>query len=253
MVPEGVTVVSALHRSARRPSPTSTPSSARTSSSAATRSADKAPVARLIERIDGLRAVNAGPLEMARIAEQMTPLLISVNVRYKAHAGLAPGRAAGHRSLGVNVVALAGGTGGAKLAAGIQEVVGAGPHGDRQHRRRHRDARRPRLPRPRPLHLLAQRSDRRGARLGDPRRRVHRLRAARRARRPGLVRALRPRPRDLPRAPAPARRRRAPDRRSASGLARALGARGDGAADVRRAGPDPGADRRPDGATSRST
>ena len=49
---------------------------------------DKAPVARLIERIDGLRAVNAGPLETARIAEQLTPLLISINVRYKAHAGL---------------------------------------------------------------------------------------------------------------------------------------------------------------------
>ncbi len=48
----------------------------------------KAPVARLIERIEGLRAVNAGPLEMARIAEQLTPLLISVNVRYKARAGL---------------------------------------------------------------------------------------------------------------------------------------------------------------------
>ena len=49
---------------------------------------EPAPVARLIERIDGLRAVNAGPLEMARIAEQLTPLLISVNVRYKAHVGL---------------------------------------------------------------------------------------------------------------------------------------------------------------------
>ena len=49
---------------------------------------DKAPVASLIERIDGLRAVNAGALEMARIVEQLTPLLISVNVRYKAHAGL---------------------------------------------------------------------------------------------------------------------------------------------------------------------
>ncbi|HKQ17575.1 MAG TPA: hypothetical protein VJS87_03435, partial [Solirubrobacterales bacterium] len=48
----------------------------------------KAAVARLIERIDGLRAVNAGALEMARIVEQLTPLLISVNVRYKAHAGL---------------------------------------------------------------------------------------------------------------------------------------------------------------------
>jgi predicted dinucleotide-binding enzyme len=52
------------------------------------RKKDKAPVARLIERIDGLRAINAGPLETARLAEQLTPLLISINVRYKAHAGL---------------------------------------------------------------------------------------------------------------------------------------------------------------------
>ena len=36
----------------------------------------------------GLRAVNAGALETARIVEQITPLLISINVRYKAHAGI---------------------------------------------------------------------------------------------------------------------------------------------------------------------
>jgi predicted dinucleotide-binding enzyme len=45
-------------------------------------------VAGLIERIEGLRAVNAGALEMARIVEQLTPLLISVNTRYKSHAGI---------------------------------------------------------------------------------------------------------------------------------------------------------------------
>ena len=50
--------------------------------------APKAQVARLIERIDGLRAVNAGALEMARIVEQLTPMLISINTRYKTHAGL---------------------------------------------------------------------------------------------------------------------------------------------------------------------
>jgi NADPH-dependent F420 reductase len=52
------------------------------------RKADKARVARLIELIPGLRAVNAGALEMARIVEQLTPLLISVNSRYKTHAGI---------------------------------------------------------------------------------------------------------------------------------------------------------------------
>jgi len=87
MVPDGVTVIAALH------------------SVGAPKLADldrqldedvfvcgdkkvaKAPVARLIERIEGLRAINAGALETARLAEQLTPLLISINVRYKAHAG----------------------------------------------------------------------------------------------------------------------------------------------------------------------
>ena len=52
------------------------------------RKADKARVARLIEQIDGLRTVNAGALEMARIVETLTPMLISINVRYKAAAGI---------------------------------------------------------------------------------------------------------------------------------------------------------------------
>jgi predicted dinucleotide-binding enzyme len=41
-----------------------------------------------VERIDGLRAVNAGALEMARIAETLAALLISVNARYKSRAGI---------------------------------------------------------------------------------------------------------------------------------------------------------------------
>jgi predicted dinucleotide-binding enzyme len=45
-------------------------------------------VAELVQRIPGLRAVNAGALEMARVAEQLTSLLISINVRYKSHAGI---------------------------------------------------------------------------------------------------------------------------------------------------------------------
>ncbi len=52
------------------------------------RKADKAQVARLIELIPGLRAVNAGALEMARIVEQLPPMLIAVNSRYKTHAGI---------------------------------------------------------------------------------------------------------------------------------------------------------------------
>ena len=49
---------------------------------------DKQLVAKLIGAIDGLRAVDCGRLEMARILEQLTPLLISVNLRHKAHAGI---------------------------------------------------------------------------------------------------------------------------------------------------------------------
>jgi 8-hydroxy-5-deazaflavin:NADPH oxidoreductase len=88
MVPDGVAVVAGLHT-------ISAPMLADTGAELAEdvllcgdRKSDKAQVAGLIEEIPGLRAVNAGPLEMARIVEQLTPLLISVNVRYKAHAGI---------------------------------------------------------------------------------------------------------------------------------------------------------------------
>jgi len=88
MVPEGVTVVAALHTVG---APTLADPTARLDEDVLVcgeRKADKARVARVVELIGGLRAVNAGPLEMARIVEQLTPLLISVNVRYKAHAGI---------------------------------------------------------------------------------------------------------------------------------------------------------------------
>jgi len=88
MVPEGVTVLSALH----------------TVSAAALRDldqtfdedvlicgdkrADKQRAAQLLGAIDGLRCVDCGRLEMARVTESLTALLISVNVRYKTHAGM---------------------------------------------------------------------------------------------------------------------------------------------------------------------
>jgi NADPH-dependent F420 reductase len=49
---------------------------------------DKARVVELVEAIPGLRPVDCGPLEMARIVEQLTPLIISINVRNKARAGI---------------------------------------------------------------------------------------------------------------------------------------------------------------------
>lgn len=88
MVPDGVTVVSAMHS-------VSAPRLADLESDldedvliCGDRRADKARVAALVERIPGLRAVNAGALETARIVEQLTPLLISVNARYKTRAGI---------------------------------------------------------------------------------------------------------------------------------------------------------------------
>src|ERR1700712_1669839 len=88
MVPAGVTVLSALH----------------TVSAAALRDldheldedvllcgdarADKQRVAALINTISGLRCVDCGRLDMARITEGMTALMISINSRYKTHAGV---------------------------------------------------------------------------------------------------------------------------------------------------------------------
>ena len=48
----------------------------------------KAAVAELIARIPGLRPVDCGRLETARLVEGLTPLLISVNIRNKTHAGI---------------------------------------------------------------------------------------------------------------------------------------------------------------------
>jgi NADPH-dependent F420 reductase len=49
---------------------------------------DKARLAALIELIPGLRPVDCGRLELARIVEQLTALLISINARHKTHAGI---------------------------------------------------------------------------------------------------------------------------------------------------------------------
>jgi len=49
---------------------------------------DKRAAARLIGRIEGLRCIDSGRLEMSRITESLTALLIAVNSRYKVHAGV---------------------------------------------------------------------------------------------------------------------------------------------------------------------
>jgi 8-hydroxy-5-deazaflavin:NADPH oxidoreductase len=45
-------------------------------------------VAELIGLIPGLRPIDAGKLEMARIAEQLTALMIGINIRHKVTAGI---------------------------------------------------------------------------------------------------------------------------------------------------------------------
>jgi NADPH-dependent F420 reductase len=88
MAPEGVRVVSALHTvSAASLCDLEHPLAQDVLLCGDSRE-DKRETAGLIERIDGLRCVDCGRLEMARITESLTALLIAVNARYKVHAGI---------------------------------------------------------------------------------------------------------------------------------------------------------------------
>jgi 8-hydroxy-5-deazaflavin:NADPH oxidoreductase len=88
MVPDGVTVVSALH-TVSAPGLGDLDVELDEDILVAGDSKDaKRRVAELISRIPGLRPIDAGRLEMARYIEGITPLLISVNARYKTHAGI---------------------------------------------------------------------------------------------------------------------------------------------------------------------
>ncbi|MDR2966483.1 MAG: NADPH-dependent F420 reductase [Methanobacteriaceae archaeon] len=41
----------------------------------------------LIDKIPGVKCIDCGPLERARIVEKITPLLIGLNIKYKSHYG----------------------------------------------------------------------------------------------------------------------------------------------------------------------
>jgi len=45
-------------------------------------------VSDLVAKIPGLRAIDGGKLENARIVEQITALLIGLNIRHKGHGGI---------------------------------------------------------------------------------------------------------------------------------------------------------------------
>jgi 8-hydroxy-5-deazaflavin:NADPH oxidoreductase len=89
MAPRGVTVVSAFHTvSANLLSDPSKEIDEDVLIASDDRKA-KDRVGELIRRIPGLRPVDCGELELARIIEQLTALLISVNKRYKIkHSGI---------------------------------------------------------------------------------------------------------------------------------------------------------------------
>jgi NADPH-dependent F420 reductase len=88
MVPEGVTVVSALHTVSATTLADFDHQLDEDIPIAGDHRESKHQVAELIGRISGLRPINAGLLETARLIEGLTPLLISVNARHKTHAGI---------------------------------------------------------------------------------------------------------------------------------------------------------------------
>ena len=88
MVPEGVEVVGALHTVSAPVLNDLAHELDEDVLIAGDRRESKRRVADVIARIPGLRPVNAGLLETARLIEGLTPLLISINARYKVHAGI---------------------------------------------------------------------------------------------------------------------------------------------------------------------
>jgi len=88
VVPEGVKVVSALHTVSAASLADLNHELAQDVLVCGDSREDKRRAARLIELIDGLRCVDCGRLEMARIAESLTALMISINAKHKTHAGI---------------------------------------------------------------------------------------------------------------------------------------------------------------------
>jgi 8-hydroxy-5-deazaflavin:NADPH oxidoreductase len=88
MVPDGVTVISALHTVDAAVLGDLDVELDQDVLICGDRKAEKHQVAELIRLIPGLRPINAGALETARYVEGLTPLLISTNIRNKSHAGV---------------------------------------------------------------------------------------------------------------------------------------------------------------------
>ena len=88
LVPDGVDVVSALHTvSAGKLTDIARPLDEDVLV-CGDRKDPKAAAIALIGRIEGLRAIDCGRLELSRITESLTALMISVNIKHKRHAGI---------------------------------------------------------------------------------------------------------------------------------------------------------------------
>ena len=132
----------------------------------------KTAVTKLAEMIPGVRAIDAGPLDNARLLESAAALLISLNLRHKVkESGM---RITGSEDMKrTSVVALAGGVGAARFLDGLTRVIDARARlHHRQHRRRCRDSRPPHLARSRYRHLHAGRLGESATRLGHSRRQL---------------------------------------------------------------------------------
>jgi hypothetical protein len=88
MAPDGVRVVAALHTVSAHALASVDEPLDEDVLICGDRRADKVQAAEILQRIPGLRAVDAGRLETSRIAESLTALMISINAKYKAHAGI---------------------------------------------------------------------------------------------------------------------------------------------------------------------
>jgi len=88
LVPEGVSVVSALHTVSAEMLADPGHRFEEDVLVCGDDAEAKATVAGLVEAIEGLRAVDAGRLEQSRIAESLTALMIGINIRNKTHAGI---------------------------------------------------------------------------------------------------------------------------------------------------------------------
>lgn len=88
LVPEGVRVVSALHTVSAATLTDLNHELREDVLVCGDRREDKRRVADIVEQVPGLRVIDCGRLELSRFTEQLTPLLISINGRYKTHAGI---------------------------------------------------------------------------------------------------------------------------------------------------------------------